>query len=40
MKTRRNVLLLFSKLPEPGLVKTRLTVERGGILTREDASRL
>lgn len=40
MKTRRNVLLLFSKLPEPGLVKTRLTVERGGVLTQEDASRL
>lgn len=40
METRKNVLLLFSKLPEPGLVKTRLTAERGGMLTAEDASRL
>ena len=40
METRKNVLLLFSKLPEPGLVKTRLTAERGGMFTAEDASRL
>lgn len=40
METRKNVLLLFSKLPEPGLVKTRLTSERGGMFTAEDASRL
>lgn len=38
METRRNVLLLFSKLPEAGLVKTRLTIERGGILTQQDAA--
>ena len=40
MKTRKNVLLLFSKLPEAGRVKTRLTVERGGVLTQEDAAAL
>ncbi len=40
METRMNVLLLFSKLPEAGRVKTRLTVERGGILTPEDAAAL
>lgn len=40
METRKNVLLLFSKLPEAGLVKTRLTAERGGMFTPEDASRL
>lgn len=37
MKIRSNILLLFSKLPETGLVKTRLTVERGGTFTAEDA---
>lgn len=36
----RNVLLLFSKLPEPGLVKTRLTPLKDGILAPEDAARL
>ncbi len=38
--TTRNVLLLFSKLPEPGLVKTRLTVLKDGMLAPEQASRL
>lgn len=37
MKIRSNILLLFSKLPETGLVKTRLTAERGGLFTGEDA---
>lgn len=37
MKIRRNILLLFSKLPETGLVKTRLTAERGGMFLAEDA---
>lgn len=35
---RKNVLLLFSKLPEPGMVKTRLTYLKDGIFTPEDAS--
>lgn len=38
MRTRDNVLLLFSKLPEPGLVKTRLTTLKDGIFTPETAS--
>ena len=37
MAFRNNILLLFSKLPETGLVKTRLTAERGGMFTPEDA---
>lgn len=37
MKIRNNILLLFSKLPETGLVKTRLTAERGGMFLAEDA---
>lgn len=37
---RKNVLLLFSKLPEPGLVKTRLTTLKDGIFTPEVASAL
>ena len=35
---RKNFLLLFSKLPEPGLVKTRLTTLKDGIFTPEAAS--
>lgn len=38
MRERNNVLLLFSKLPEPGLVKTRLTTLKDGIFTPETAS--
>lgn len=38
MDTRTNVLLLFSKLPEPGLVKTRLTTLKDGIFSPEAAS--
>ncbi len=38
MSARKNTLLLFSKLPEPGLVKTRLTTLKDGIFTPETAS--
>ncbi len=38
MNARNNVLLLFSKLPEPGLVKTRLTTLKDGVFTPEQAS--
>lgn len=38
MRQRDNVVLLFSKLPEPGLVKTRLTTLKDGIFTPETAS--
>jgi len=38
MTLRRHALLLFCKPPIPGEVKTRLTVERGGIFTPEDAA--
>lgn len=38
MGMRENVLLLFSKLPEPGLVKTRLTTLKDGIFSPEAAS--
>ena len=37
MTCRKNTLLLMSKLPEPGRVKTRLTTGRGGRLTPEAA---
>lgn len=37
---RKNVLLLFSKLPEPGLVKTRLTTLKDGVFPPETASAL
>ena len=40
MSERKNVLLLFSKLPEPGLVKTRLTTLKDGMFTPEIASAL
>lgn len=40
MQTRKNTLLLFSKLPEPGLVKTRLTKLKDGAFTPEVASAL
>ncbi|MDR1714094.1 MAG: DUF2064 domain-containing protein [Coriobacteriales bacterium] len=38
MSTRKHALLLFCKPPIPGLVKTRLTVEKGGLFTPEDAA--
>lgn len=40
MRTRRNVLLLFSKVPEPGLVKTRLTTLKDGVFEPDVASGL
>ena len=40
MRTRKNVLLLFSKVPEPGLVKTRLTTLKDGVFEPDVASRL
>ncbi|MDR0515388.1 MAG: DUF2064 domain-containing protein [Coriobacteriaceae bacterium] len=38
MTQKKHALLLFSKPPVPGLVKTRLTRERGGILTEAQAA--
>ncbi|MGI6216203.1 MAG: TIGR04282 family arsenosugar biosynthesis glycosyltransferase [Coriobacteriales bacterium] len=38
MTVKRHALLLFSKPPIPGMVKTRLTIENGGIFTPEMAS--
>lgn len=40
MRTRRNALVLFSKVPEAGLVKTRLTVLKDGVFQPEVASAL
>lgn len=40
MRERKNALLLFSKPPIPGLVKTRLTTLKDGIFTPEVASAL
>ena len=40
MNTRKNILLLFSKLPEVGKVKTRLTVLKDGVFQPEVASGL
>ncbi|MGI6031910.1 MAG: TIGR04282 family arsenosugar biosynthesis glycosyltransferase [Coriobacteriales bacterium] len=40
METRRNALLLFSKVPEPGKVKTRLTSLKDGFFDPEVASAL
>ena len=38
MRERKNTLLLFSKLPEVGKVKTRLTVLKDGIFQPEVAT--
>jgi glycosyltransferase A (GT-A) superfamily protein (DUF2064 family) len=38
MTTRKHALLLFSKPPTPGLVKTRLTRAKGGLFTEEEAA--
>lgn len=40
MKERKNTVLLFSKLPEPGRVKTRLTTLKDGVYSPETASYL
>lgn len=40
MRERKNTLLLFSKVPEPGLVKTRLTTLKDGLFAPEVASGL
>ena len=40
MNTRKNVLLLFSKVPEVGKVKTRLTVLKDGVFQPDVASAL
>lgn len=40
MDKRLNTVLLFSKLPEPGLVKTRLSFLKDGVFDPEDASEL
>lgn len=40
MRERKNALVLFSKVPEPGLVKTRLTVLKDGIFQPEVSSAL
>ena len=39
-RVRKNALLLFSKPPIPGLVKTRLTVLKDGVFQPEVASGL
>ena len=36
----KNVLLLFAKLPEPGMAKTRLSVLKDGVFSPEDAADL
>jgi len=40
MAVRKHALLLFSKPPIPGLVKTRLTKERGGPFSQEEAAEI
>ena len=40
MRERKNVVLLFSKVPETGLVKTRLSILKDGIFLPEDAAYL
>jgi glycosyltransferase A (GT-A) superfamily protein (DUF2064 family) len=40
MAIKKHALLLFSKPPIPGLVKTRLTVEKGGPFTKEEAAEI
>lgn len=38
VRERRNTVLLFSKVPQPGLVKTRLSILKDGIFAPETAS--
>ena len=40
MRTRKNTLVLFSKVPEEGMVKTRLTVLKDGMFAPDDAAEL
>jgi hypothetical protein len=40
MTIHKHALLFFSKVPEPGRTKTRLTVEHDGLLTPEQAAEL
>lgn len=40
MKAKKHALVLFTKYPEPGLTKTRLTEENGGNLTPAEAAAL
>jgi glycosyltransferase A (GT-A) superfamily protein (DUF2064 family) len=40
MATRKHALLLFTKPPIPGLVKTRLTKEKGGPFSQEEAAEI
>jgi len=40
MEAQRHALVLFTKAPIPGSTKTRLTKERGGILTSQEAADL
>jgi glycosyltransferase A (GT-A) superfamily protein (DUF2064 family) len=37
MNSKKHAFLLFTKAPAPGVTKTRLTKERGGIFTPEEA---
>ena len=40
MSSKKHALVLFTKYPEPGVTKTRLTEEHGGALTGEEATAL
>ena len=40
MRERKNVVLLFSKVPEVGRVKTRLSILKDGMFLPEDAAHL
>ncbi len=40
MSNKKHALTLFTKAPAPGMTKTRLTKERGGILTPQEAADL
>jgi glycosyltransferase A (GT-A) superfamily protein (DUF2064 family) len=40
MNIHKHALLFFSKVPEPGQTKTRLTIEHNGLLTPEEAAEL
>jgi hypothetical protein len=40
MSGKRHAFLFFTKAPLPGVTKTRLTIERGGILSAEEAAGL